>query len=166
MKINSRFYVENLQLKPHPEGGYFREVYKSDEIIAAGSLPGRYEGPRSFATSIYYLLEGDQVSKFHRLKSDEIWHFYDGSSIRIFIINDEKKLSEIILGKNIAEGELFQFAISRGSWFSAEVTDKASFSLIGCTVAPGFEFADFETGIDEKLLISSGRFKESLNRFR
>jgi predicted cupin superfamily sugar epimerase len=166
MEKKSSFYIDFLGLKPHPEGGYFREVYRSDEMISADSLPERYNGSRSFATSIYFLLEREQVSKFHRLKSDEIWHFYEGSPVRIYIIDEKKKLSEMILGRNLPNGHSFQLVIKRGCWFAAEVIDKKSFSLFGCSVSPGFDFRDYEEGIDEKLLADFVNLGPNPGRFR
>ena len=92
-------YIEKLKLIPHPEGGYYREVYRSDESIKQKELPKRYSGNHSFSTSIYFLLKGEQKSYSHKLKSDEVWHFYDRSSVKLFIINEDGKLSKIILGK-------------------------------------------------------------------
>ena len=152
MNKTAQKYIANLDLTPHPEGGYFKEVYRSGEIIEAEHLPMRYSKKRNFSTSIYFLLEGNQVSKFHRLKSDEIWHFYDGSPIKIFIITQNGNLQEKILGRNLDNGELPQLVIEKGNWFGAKVTDKKSFSLIGCTVSPGFDFNDFELAKKQEML--------------
>ena len=145
-------YIEKLKLIPHPEGGYFREVYRSEELLGDNVLPLRYKGNRSFSTSIYFLLMGEQKSLLHKLKSDEIWHFYDGSSIKLYTINSEGKILEKLLGRDIERKESLQLVIKRGYWFCAEVSDKSSFSLFGCTVAPGFDFTDFELGERKKLL--------------
>jgi predicted cupin superfamily sugar epimerase len=144
-------YIEKLQLTPHPEGGYFREIYRSDELLKDG-LPDRYKGNRSFSTSIYFLLKGEQKSLLHKLKSDEIWHFYDGSPVKLYTIDSKGKVSQRLLGRNIDEGESMQLVIKRGYWFCAEVSDENSFSLFGCTVAPGFDFSDFELGERKELL--------------
>lgn len=146
----AEFLIKHFNLKPHPEGGYYREIYRSDEIIK--SLPERYNGNRSISTSIYFLLKGQQVSKLHKLKSDEIWHFYEGSSVKIYTLSDKGDLTEIILGRNISEGEVFQVIIKREHWFCAEAIDKNSFSFVGCTVAPGFNFDDFSLAEKEILL--------------
>jgi predicted cupin superfamily sugar epimerase len=152
MNQKAKIYIDKLDLRSHPEGGYFKEIYRSGEIILPEGLPKRLKKSRSVSTSIYFLLDGKQVSKFHRLKSDELWHFYDGSSVKIYIINDSGNLSKVILGKEVAKGEVFQSVIPAGHWFAAEVIDKDSFSLVGCTVAPGFEFEDFEIAGREELL--------------
>ncbi len=153
-----------LQLKLHPEGGYYKEVYRAGELILPDGLPGRYDKPRAFSTSIYFLLEGKQFSAFHRLKTDELWHFYDGSSLRIYMINEENNLHEIILGKDLNNREKFQAVIKKNSWFAAELIDKNSFALIGCTVAPGFEFSDFELGKKDQLLEKYPRYKNLIEQ--
>lgn len=144
MAENPDFWIENLQLQPHPEGGYFREVYRSGESISADLLMARYSSERSFVTSIYFLLKSNQISAFHRLKSDEIWHFYNGSPITVYIINKEGLLSENILGRDVLNNEQLQLVIPHGCWFAAKVNQAGSYSLVGCNVAPGFDFSDFE----------------------
>jgi predicted cupin superfamily sugar epimerase len=161
----SQFYIEALKLKPHPEGGFFREIYKSEEMIDSQCLPDRYNGSRSFSTSIYFLLKGDQISYFHRLKSDEMWHFYDGCAVKIYIIDEKGSLSTILLGKNLAEGEILQAVVKRNCWFCAEITDKLSFSLTGCTVSPGFEFDDFEIGNRDELTARFPRHHNLIKKF-
>jgi predicted cupin superfamily sugar epimerase len=143
-------YIKKLHLKKHPEGGYYREIYRSGEKILTDHLPKRYKSSRNFSTSIYFLLERNQFSGFHLLNSDELWHFYDGSTILIYIINQKGKLSLKKLGKH--NDCSFQITIKKDNWFAAEVEDKKSFSLFGCTVSPGFEFEDFELGKKEFLL--------------
>lgn len=152
MSEKAKYYIEKLNMIPHPEGGYFKEIYRSGEIYSEEHLPDRYGGERSFSTSIYYLLEGEQVSTFHKLKSDEIWHFYGGSALKVYIIKNAGHVEEIILGNNLYKGEIFQYVIPNNYWFGAELIDKSSYSLIGCTVAPGFDFSDFEQGKRSMLL--------------
>jgi uncharacterized protein len=152
MNKKAEFYIENLKLLPHPEGGYYTEVYRSGELIFPDGLPSRFNGSRSFSTSIYFLLEGRQKSLFHKLKSDEVWHHYDGSPARIYILDQHGKLSEITLGKNVNYGEVLQCVIPAETWFAAEVIDKDSYLLAGCTVSPGFDFQDFMLAEREKLL--------------
>ncbi len=152
MNNKAGYYISRLQLIPHPEGGYYKEIYRSGEIYEADHLPGRYNKDRAFSTSIYFLLEGKQVSTFHRLKSDEIWHFYDGSLVIIYTIEENGIMKEIKLGNNLGNGEIPQVVIKRNRWFGAELIDKTSFCLAGCTVSPGFDFEDFEPG-DRKILI-------------
>ena len=146
----AQYLRERLDLSELPgEGGYYKETYRSDKTII---LPSETDGERSISTSIYYLLDGTQFSAFHRLKSDEIWHFYIGSSITLYIINKMENLSEVKLGSNIEKGEIFQIQVRAESWFAATVNDISSYALIGCTVSPGFDYLDFELGDRKKLI--------------
>ena len=146
----AQYLKEKLNLSELPgEGGYYKETYRSDKTII---LPSETDGERSISTSIYYLLDGTQFSAFHRLKSDEIWHFYIGSSVTLYIINKIENLSEVKLGSNIEKGDLFQILIRAGCWFAATVNDISSYALLGCTVSPGFDYLDFELGDREKLI--------------
>lgn len=146
MNKKAKEYINKLKLKLHPEGGYFSEIYRSEELIQANHLPERYNSSRSFSTSIYFMLEGNQFSSFHRLKSDELWHFYDGTNLTIVVIDEKGLLKEIKLGNNLNKGETFQTVVRKNTWFAAGLIDKTSFALIGCTVSPGFDFDDFELG--------------------
>jgi predicted cupin superfamily sugar epimerase len=152
MTENAGYWIDHLKLKRHPEGGYFREIYRSDEIIHKKNLPDRYSGFRNFSTSIYFLLESHEFSAFHRIKSDEIWHFYAGSPLTIISINNSGQLAECSLGNNSENGEVFQNIIPKGAWFMTRVNGAGSFSLAGCTVAPGFDFDDFELGRKDELI--------------
>ena len=144
--------IKKLDLEPHPEGGYFRESYRSNGKINKDSLELSYDGERNYSTCIYFLLTSGNFSEFHRIKQDEIWHFYDGSPIALHIISKEGKYSCHTIGREIDEGEKPQFVVSGGSWFAAGVVRDESFSLLGCTVSPGFDFKDFELGSREELL--------------
>ena len=146
------YYLKKLGLQKHTEGGWFKEVYRSDEEIAGEHLPERFTGARHHSTSIYFLLTSDTFSAFHRIKSDELWHFYEGSPATIYMIGSEGNYSEITLGRNIENGEVLQCVIPHGVWFGAKVNSADSFCLVGCTVAPGFHFDDFELGEKEELL--------------
>ena len=156
-------YIKELNLEPHPEGGFFRETYRSTGSISASGLKN-FIGSRSFSTCIYYLLKGNEISVFHKLKSDEVWHFYDGGSIRIYILSDGP-LMQKTLGKEIGNGENFQQVIPANTWFAAELIDKKSFTLAGCTVAPGFDFRDFEIGKREELLKLYPQHEEMILKF-
>ena len=164
MSTQAQKYIEKLQLKPHPEGGYYKEIYRAGEMILSEHLPKRYKSSRNFSTSIYFLLEGNQVSNFHKLKSDEQWHFYDGSSIVIYAIDEGGNLNKILLGRNIENGESPQTIIKQNSWFAAELSDKTSFALIGCTVAPGFDFSDFELGKSNDLIEAFPQYSELIDK--
>lgn len=142
--MNSKELIKKLGLTPHPEGGYFKEVYRSSEIIRADALPERYSTERAVSTSIYFLLESGDFSAFHRLQSDETWHFHTGSPVFIYMITDNGKLIKVELGNSGSESPVFQYTIFKNVWFAAEVKEPGSFTLVGCTVAPGFDFTDFE----------------------
>lgn len=163
MNQKARYYIQKLQLSKHPEGGYYREIYRSGEIISIDVPKNNLK--RNVSTSIYFLLEGSQISKFHRLKFDELWHFYDGGSVKVYIINEKGKLTEIILGRKTEEGEVFQTVIKKNNWFAAEVVNKRSFALIGCTVSPGFDFSDFELANKGDLTECFPRHKSLITKF-
>ncbi len=161
MNPKAELYIKNLDLVKHPEGGYYREVYRSSEHFIVPDYSYKMK-KRNYSTSIYFLLEGNDKSHFHRLSSDEIWHFYDGSDIKIIIIDSAGNLSEVFIGK---EAGVFQYSINKNSWFAAEVVDKKSFSLIGCTVSPGFNFEDFELGKRSELLTMFPQHQEIIKKF-
>jgi len=138
--------ITKLDLLPHPEGGFYKEIYRSEEIISQSALPTRFGGNRHVATSIYFLLEKDNFSALHKIKSDEIWHFYAGDTLEVIEIDPMGKLIITPVGSNILEKEVFQYTVKAGHWFGSRVKNGGAFSLVGCTVAPGFDFADFEMG--------------------
>lgn len=163
MNEKAKYYIQKLELEKHPEGGYFKEIYRSGEMITIEAP--RKHLKRNVSTSIYFLLEGSQISKFHRLKSDELWHFYDGDAVKIYVIDEQGKLTEIMLGKETDKGQVFQTVIRKKHWFAAEVINKRSFALIGCTVSPGFDFTDFELAKREYLLKSFPQHKTLISKF-
>ncbi|MCF8241730.1 MAG: cupin domain-containing protein [Melioribacteraceae bacterium] len=165
MNEEAKMLIEKLGLKEHPEGGYFNEVYRSNESIAKISLPERYSGSRNFGTSIYFMLTGNQFSSFHKLKSDETWYFHSGSPIIIYIINEDGMLSTINLGLNITGDEVPQYTINKNSWFAAELKDKNSFGLISCAVFPGFDFDDFQLGRQIELIKLFPQHSELIKKF-
>lgn len=156
--------IQELGLLPHPEGGYFKEEYRSSIILEENSLPSHYSGQRSCSTAIYFMLVEEDFSAFHRLRSDEIWHFYSGTPVLIHVISNEGEMQTIQLGPDFQKGQLFQFAIPAGVWFAAELADKASFCLIGCTVSPGFDFKDFELGSKDYLLEKFPQHRKIITR--
>ena len=136
--------VEQFKLLPHPEGGYFKETYRSTEHFPKTSLPERFNGDRHFSTAIYFLLKQGNFSAFHRIQSDECWHFYAGNPLLVHVIHPDGKYELLKLGNQITDGETFQAVVPAGSWFASETAPGGIFSFVGCTVAPGFDFADFE----------------------
>ena len=121
--INAASYIDYLHLKPHPEGGYYAETYRSSGVIPAASLL-QFQGGRNFSTAIYYLLEQGDFSAFHRIKSDECWHHYAGDTLLIHVLNNDATYSCIKLGQVIDEGEFFQFVVPANTWFAAECAAK------------------------------------------
>ena len=139
-------WIEKLQLAPHPEGGYFRQTYKSEVVIAQDALPAGFSGARAASTAIYFLLEGQNFSAFHRLLSDELWHFYAGAPLWVHVIDPAGSYSRIVLGGDPEAGQVLQAVVPARNWFASHVADWSSFAQVGCTVAPGFDFQDFEMG--------------------
>ncbi len=162
--MNVNYFISRLQLQPHPEGGFFKETYRSKEGVASKALPARFEGERNFSTAIYYLLRKGEHSVFHRIKSDECWHFYAGETLLIHILEPGGKYYCIKLGSNIIADETFQFIVPAETWFAAEPAPESEFSLCGCTVAPGFDFADFEIADKKSLLASFPQHNEVICR--
>ena len=161
----SKQWISKLNLQSHPEGGYYSEVYRSDEIIPNTSLNIRYDGSRSISTSIYFLLDENQFSAFHKIKSDELWHFYDGSAIKLYLISEDGKLEIQNVGINIDRNEVPQIVIPKNVWFAAEPIDRGSYTLVGCTVAPGFDFNDFELGERKDLIRKFPHHRELITKF-
>ncbi len=141
--------IGELKLKPHPEGGFFKETYRSEGVFTNSGTD--FPSGRSYSTGIYYLLNGNDRSAFHRIKSDELWHFYEGSSATIHIIHPDSLYEALYLGPDVVKGQQFQHVVPGGSWFGVSVDDTESYMLAGCTVAPGFDFNDFEMADPYKL---------------
>lgn len=159
MTADSEKLIQELRLQSHPEGGFYRRSYQSEKIIETP------HGKRYVGTAIYYLLEGKDFAAWHRIASDEIWHFYAGSSLTIYIIDKQGELKVFSLGNPLLHSDaVFQVVITGGQWFAAEVNDPLSFSLVGCTVSPGFDFQDWELGKREKLLEMFPGYSEMIER--
>jgi uncharacterized protein len=151
MDRDAAYWINKLQLERHVEGGSFRETYRSSLLLSADSLTNLFTDPRSASTAIYFLLEAGQFSAFHTIKSDEVWHFYDGDPLDIYEIAADGSLITHKLGRDLEKGESLQAVVKAGNWFGSRVSTGGAFSLVGCTVAPGFDFADFELATREKL---------------
>ena len=136
--------ITHFHLHPHPEGGWYAQSYRSTESIPAAALPERFSGDRLFSTAIYFLLEQGNFSAFHRIKSDECWHFYSGDPLEIFILHTDGSLQVVTLGSSIEKGHHFQFVVPANCWFASRPAAESRYCFVGCTVAPGFDFADFE----------------------
>lgn len=143
MKTEIERIIKKLDLVPHPEGGYYRETYRSEEKTK--------NGKRNLMTSIYFLLTSEHVSHFHRIKSDEIWHYHGGSPLVVHIL-DAAGHHEHIVGFDMGKNYFPEFLVPKNTIFGSTVLKKNSFSLVSCSVAPGFDFADFELFKKEELL--------------
>ena len=146
------YWINKLQLTQHIEGGSYRRTYSADLMLLQDQLPGNFHGNRAVSTAIYFLLEKDQFSAMHRLAADELWHFYYGDSLIVYEIDTNGELTEHLLGNNPGNNESFQCIIKAGSWFGSKIKTGGEYSLTGCTVAPGFDFEDFELGDRETLI--------------
>jgi uncharacterized protein len=155
--MNAEQLIRHLQLQPHPEGGYYKEVYRSEGTLDAACLPPPFDGKRHYCTAIYYLLLKGDFSAFHRIKSDELWHFYAGGPLLLHLLDEYNGYQWLLLGNNIAGGARFQVVMPAGVWFAAEPAEGTEFTLAGCTVSPGFDFRDFEMAKRETLAL---RFPE------
>lgn len=133
---DAKVLIDALKLVPHPEGGYYRETYRS-----TGSIEGM---SRNYSTAIYFMLTSESFSALHRIKADEVWHFYAGSPLYVHAIDPKGNYTRSAVGINMSNGEVPQLIVRAGDWFGASVAESDSFSLVGCTVAPGFDFRDFE----------------------
>ncbi|MEE4285565.1 MAG: cupin domain-containing protein [Mariniphaga sp.] len=152
------YWIEKLELEKHPEGGWFREIYLSDDIVPQTGLPSNFRGERSFATSIYYLLEGTDFSAFHRIKSDEIWHYYTGTSAIEILSLQKGKMEKYLVGADPESGQTFQVIVPKNTWFASRLVNPEGYALAGCTVSPGFHFEDFE--------LANSRLVEEYPEFR
>lgn len=139
--------IAHLNLQPHPkEGGYFRETYRSRHHLDTSNLPGDYGSARSLSTAIYYLLKPGTFSALHRLKSDEVFHFYLGDPVRMLQLDADGKGRTLVLGPNVMKGHEVQTLVPAGVWQGSMLEPGGKFALLGCTVAPGFDYADYEEG--------------------
>lgn len=153
-------WAAHIGMTPHPEGGWYKETYR-----ATGAFePQGFDGGRSFCTAIYFLLTSDVFSAFHRIRSDEVWHFYAGDGFTVHEIAADGVYTAHRLGSDPDQGESFQLVIPAGSWFASEVTPGGAYGLVGCTVAPGFDFRDFEMAKREALLSQFQEHSEMITR--
>jgi len=149
--------VKKLGLEKHPEGGYFKQTYRSDTIV---NVEG-YNGPRKISTAVDYMLVGGQFSAFHRIKSEEIWHYYAGGSIMLHAIDKDGKLSKIKIGR----GGTLQVVMKAGTWLAASLNNKKSYCLLGCTVSPGFDYRDWELRKRDQLARTYPRHRALIERY-
>jgi predicted cupin superfamily sugar epimerase len=156
--------IAHYSLLPHPEGGWYKETYKSTNNIIQNALPSNFTEGRAFSTAIYFLLEQGNFSAFHKIKSDECWHFYSGKTLLVYVINIEGNLDIIKLGSNIDNGEVFQYVVPANCWFASIPAIHAEFCFVGCTVSPGFDFNDFELAKADDLINEFPKLSEEIKK--
>jgi uncharacterized protein len=152
-----------LNLEPHPcEGGWFVQTWRSEEVIPQSALPERYPAARHAGTCIYYLLEPGTFSEMHRLASDEIFHFYYGDPIEMLQITPDGAAKRYVIGSDLASGQQVQLIVPKNTWQGSRLIAGGKVALIGCTVSPGFDYADYETGKRDELATAAGEHGELL----
>jgi uncharacterized protein len=160
----AEYWIGALRMIRHPEGGWFAETYRSPDLLPAEAFGGRYGSVRPCSTAIYFLLKGSEFSALHRLRSDEMWHFHAGSGARVVMLSADGVVTERGIGPDPAAGQAFQVMVPAGTWFGATVDDQASYTLVGCTVAPGFSYEDFELGARDALLAAYPQHRALIER--
>ncbi len=157
--MTSKELIDSLNLLPHPEGGYYKETYRSDEttVNKNGDL-------RNVCTAIHFLLENKDKSHFHRIQSDELWFFHLGQPLEIYYILG-KEIKTVTLGNNIQNGDALFCKIPANTWFASKLKHPEGFSLVSCTVAPGFDFADFELAKRDELTQEFPHLKIIIDEF-
>jgi predicted cupin superfamily sugar epimerase len=150
--MNVGSLVKELDLLPHPEGGYYKETYRSEGKITQACLSPDFFGDRNMATGIYFLIEKGNFSALHKIKSDETWHFYYGDALEVIEINEQGILTITKIGSHLLQGQTFQYTVKANTWFGSRVSANGNFSLVGCTVYPGFDFNDFELAKRDDLI--------------
>ncbi len=164
-KYSKEELVQLLDLKPHPEGGFYKETYRSEYSIPNEALAGNHEGDRSYGTGIYFMLTSDTFSAFHRIEQDELWFFHQGASIELHMISPDGNHSKHLIGNDIANGEQPQLLVPATYWFAAKVINEGDFALVSCTVSPGFDFRDFVLPSREELTAEYPQHKEIIAQF-
>ncbi len=139
---SAQHYIDKLGLLPHPEGGWYRETYRSDVTVNG----------RAVATGIYFLLTSDNISLLHKIDAEEMWHFYAGDALTVHILDESGEYSTLSIGSDLGAGQVFQAVVPAGVWFGSTVDKAGGFALVGCTVSPGFEFEGFELADRQELL--------------
>lgn len=162
---SATYWIQKLELTPHVEGGAFREVYRSELTLPKTVLPLFFQGSRNASTSIYFLLSQGQFSAFHRIASDELWHFYYGDPLYVYEIAHNGRLYTHVLGSNPEKGESFQAFVKAGSWFASAPAPQSEYALVGCTVAPGFDFADLQLANRETLTTQYPEHADLIRQF-
>lgn len=164
MRESVEYIIKRFNMKIHPEGGYYSAGYRSQEFLRPGQLPARYDGPRNLYSSIHFLVTPENPSRFHRLRTDELWHFYKGCDLELHLLSDMGNYTRVTLSA-ADHTERFQFLVKRNTWLAASCAGEPGYALAGCTLAPGFEFADFELAGRRSLTEAYPRHEALIARF-
>jgi predicted cupin superfamily sugar epimerase len=144
---------ELLKMLPHPvEGGFYAETYRTPQRLPRVALPAAYPGERSLATAIYYMLTPETISEMHRVRGDEIFHFYLGDPVEMLELRPDGSGGVVVLGQDIASGMKLQHVVPAGVWQGSRLRPGGAFALLGTTMSPGFEYEDYETGNGDELI--------------
>ena len=164
-QLSAQEVIDILKLQPHPEeGGYFIETHRSDEMHDLENLPPRYDSARCHSTAIYYLLTPETYSHMHKLETDEIFHFYAGDPCEMLQLHQDGTSEVVVLGNDLTAGHKPQVLVPCGSWQGMRLLPSGTFGLMGCTVAPGFEFADYSHATRAELLSQHPEHEERIIR--
>ena len=160
--VTSEELIERLGLKPHREGGFFAETWRSPERLAVNALPPRYSGARPLSTAIYYLITPESFPRLHRLRSDELFHFYLGDPVGFLLLPPKGRGFTAVVGPDVLCGHSLQLVVRRGTWQGARLLPGGKFALLGTTMAPGFDFDDLEEGRRAELVKAFPDFKKDI----
>lgn len=162
--MNAEDLIELLGLEPHPsEGGFFRETFRAPEVVEPSVLGPSYPGPRSIGTAIYFLLTEDTFSALHMVPGDEIFHFYVGDPVAVLLLSPDGSSREVVLGHDLMNGMRVQHLVPGGTWQGSKLVAGGHFALLGTTMSPGFDYADFRLGDGAEL---AARYPEREARIR
>ena len=150
--MTAKEIITKFDLTEHPEGGYYKETYRSNGLIKNNNLSDHFLGDRNYSTCIYFLLTSEKFSAFHKINQDEIWHFYSGTTLKLHMISLDGNYSFVLIGNDLLNNEKPQFVVPAQYWFAAEIIKENSFAFTGCTVSPGFDFKDFVLPKREELI--------------
>lgn len=156
--------ITTLNLQEHPEGGFYKETYRSEGLIPKSQLSPEFSGDRNYCTGIYFLLTSDNFSGFHRINQDEMWHYYEGSPLVVHMIDKQGNYSLQKIGLDLEDQQVPQFVVPKGVWFASEVLEPDAYSFVGCTVSPGFDFADFELAVKKLLSDEFPEYSQIIDR--
>ena len=162
--MTAKDIINQFDLTEHPEGGFYKETYRSKSKISNENLASNFVGDRNVSTCIYFLLTPEKFSAFHKINQDEIWHFYKGTTLKLHMISPTGEYSFVLIGNDLANNEQPQFVVPATYWFAAEVIQENSYAFTGCTVAPGFDFRDFVLPERKELTVLFPQHKDIITK--